>query len=191
MAVMAGVVWVRGRLGNRLVMDGAILGVLVLLVISLSVAAHARNLVWQDEVKLWEDVIKRSPTNARAQYNRHESLGRAYLSQNRFTDALQEFQSALKIKADFADPHKNLGYAYMKLRDFSKALEEYQTAIKYEPNSFESHYNLGNVYLNIARNEEAMKEYQLASKLDPSHADACRKLEYLRRVTGTIKKDNG
>lgn len=182
--IMGGIMWIRGRSRNRLMMDRIILATLVLVVISLSGATYARNVVWQDEVKLWEDVVKKSPAKARAHYNMHESLGRAYLNQDRFADALEQFQAALKIKDDFADPHKRLGYTYLKLGNFNKALEEYQTAVKYEPNSFEIHFNLGNVYLNMTRVKEAIQEFQLAAKLDPYDAETCLKLKTMQSVNG-------
>lgn len=182
--IMSGIIWVAGRQQNRLINDKTILSVLVVVVIVLSGIAYARNVVWQDEVKLWEDVVKKSPAKPRAQYNLHESSGRYYLNQGRYMDALSEFQVVLKLKADFADPHKNLGYTYLKLRQFNKALEEYQTALKYEPNSYEIHFNLGNIYFSMARAKEAVQEYQLAVKLNPHDTEARRKLEALQSGYG-------
>ncbi len=66
LAVMSGVMWMRGRFGKMAMIRKAVLPVMVIVVMGLSVTAYARNMVWQDEVTLWEDVVKKSPKSYRA-----------------------------------------------------------------------------------------------------------------------------
>ncbi len=84
LAVMSGVMWMRGRFGKMAMIRKAVLPVMVIVVMCLSVTAYARNMVWQDEVTLWEDVVKKSPKKDRCIYNYHDSLGRAYIKDSRF-----------------------------------------------------------------------------------------------------------
>ncbi|MBI5211952.1 MAG: hypothetical protein HY957_01080 [Nitrospirae bacterium] len=51
-----------------------IIPMLIIVVIAFSVAAYARNAIWQDEVSLWKDTTDKSPNKVRTHYN----LGAAY-----------------------------------------------------------------------------------------------------------------
>ena len=67
--------------------------------------AYARNTVWQDEVALWEDVLKKSPYKARPNYN----LGVFYMKQGRLDDAIKAYQTAIKLKPDYVEAYNNMG----------------------------------------------------------------------------------
>jgi protein O-mannosyl-transferase len=64
----------------------------------------ARNRVYSSEVALWEDTVKKSPTNARA-YN---NLGYAYYLAGRETDAREAYLHALEIDPGLEHAMNNL-----------------------------------------------------------------------------------
>ena len=45
----------------------------------LTIVSSARNAVWQDDIHLWEDAVKKSPNRAGVHYN----LGNVYLKEGR------------------------------------------------------------------------------------------------------------
>ena len=169
MAIMSGIVFIYVKLANRTkVVAKVFIPVMILVVISLSLTAYARNMIWSDEVTLWEDVVKKSPYKARPHYN----LGGAYEEQGRLDDAVREYQTAINLKPDYALAHYNLGVVYQKQGRLDDAVREYQTAIKLKPDYAEAHNNLGVAYQKQGRLDDAIKEYQTAIKLKPDYADA-------------------
>ncbi len=169
MAIMSGVVFIYVRLANQTkVVAKVFLPVMILMVISLSLTAYARNMVWSDKVTLWEDVVKKSPYKTRPHYN----LAEAYQKQGRLNDAVKEYQTAINLKPDLVEPHYNLGLANQALGRFDDAVREYQTAIKLKPDYADAHNNLGVTYGMQGRFDDAIKEYQTAIKLEPGYAKA-------------------
>jgi len=141
------------------------LGAIVLL---LSSATYQRNLVWQDEIALWQDVVAKAPQKARG----HNNLGIAYKEKGRLEAALQEYEAAITLKPDYAKAHNNLGVVYKGLGRLEAAIEAYQQALALKPDYVESYYNLGIAYRDLGRLEAAIEAYQQALALKPDFAEA-------------------
>ncbi|MBF0557968.1 MAG: tetratricopeptide repeat protein [Nitrospirae bacterium] len=139
-----------------------------LVIVVLSGAAYARNIVWQDEVSLWEDVLRKSPGNARAHYN----LGLFYQRRNMPDKAMEEWLTAVKIAPNNAAAHNNLGWYYQTQNMPGKALEEFLTVLKMKPDYPEAHNNAGVLYESLNKPDKAIEQYMIAIKLKPDYADA-------------------
>lgn len=117
-----------------------------------------RNEVWQSEISLWEDVVKKSPTKVRALTN----LGSAYMDRGFHEPALEQFEKALAL-----DPHNeilfaNIATVYYKqsfvFRDrgmFEKAAKLLDRSIAYYERSLALHpaHAMIQNYLEEARRE--------------------------------------
>jgi tetratricopeptide (TPR) repeat protein len=156
--------------------------IMIIAVISLSLTAYARNMVWQDEMTLWEDVVKKSPYKLRPHYN----LGEIYQKQGRFEDSIKEYQTAINLKPDQAQPHYNLGVAYQSQGRLEDAIKEYQAAISFDPNLIKPHHNLGMIYQKQGRFEDAIKEYKLAIKLRPDYHASYYNLGVVYQMQGRL-----
>jgi len=162
------VLWIRGRLGVRLWVTRAVLVVMALVVVCLSVTAHKRNRVWQDEVRLWEDVVKKSPDKQRAIYN----LGEAYSKKDSLSESMREYQQFSNHKDKGAEAYNSLGNVYLKQLRLDEAVGAFRTALQINPNYADAHNSLGMVYFNQGRVEESIREFQRAIDLQPKHAAA-------------------
>jgi tetratricopeptide (TPR) repeat protein len=92
--------------------------VLVVLVIgSLSAATFLRNRVWQDTLRLCEDMVRKSPNSGRVRSN----LGRAYHERGWTDRAIAEYELALRLNPYLDVPHCNLAFAYREKGMFEKA----------------------------------------------------------------------
>ena len=139
------------------------MGVFGLIIIVFSVATYARNNIWLDEMKLWQDVIKKSPSKARA-YN---NLGYVYNKQGRFKEAVREYQIALRLDPGDFQVHNNLGVAYKGLGHPEEAIREYQNALRLKPDDAFAYYNMGNIFREQRAFEKAIQHYQAAIRLVP------------------------
>jgi tetratricopeptide (TPR) repeat protein len=180
---------------------------LVSVVMVFSVLTYARNTVWGDKIKFWEDVTKKSPSSARGHYNlalvlvehkRFEEaelefqsalrlnpldweamryLGLIYGDQGHLEEAIKSFQSALTLDPNNADLHYNLGVVLQRAHRLEDAVREFQAALRLNPMDASSHNNLGVVYGQQGRLDEAVKEFKAALEIDPNHAKARENLE--------------
>lgn len=179
MAFISFMAFMRARLADRArVFDQMFIPVLVIVVAGLSMAAYARNMVWRDEITLWEDVVRKSPNKVRAYHN----LGLLYGHQSRkdrFDKAITLYQEAIKREPGFADAHNNLGLTYYDQGHFDDAIKEISTALTLRPSYADAHNNLGLVYSAQGRFDDAIKEYKTAIRYRPDFAKAHNNLSIL------------
>jgi tetratricopeptide (TPR) repeat protein len=194
----------------------AIIYVMLAVMLSLSVATYARNTVWKESVRLWENAVEGSPHKARPHYelgvayftlgrideaineyqialkldpdyfSAHNNLGLAYFNQGRIDEAINEYQIVLKLDPEYFGALNNLGNAYAVQGRLAEAIKEYQTALKINPDFDEGYYNLGFAYESQGRTDEAIKEYQTALKLNPDYVDAHNNLGNIYAAQGRI-----
>ncbi len=163
---------------------GPLIIFMTVITIVFSVAAYQRNSVWQDEVKLWEDVARKSPRKTRT----HINLGVAYYKQGLLNEAVLEYKTALMLKPDYAIAHNNLGNAYYAQGRTNEAVQEYKAALRLNPSLAETHYNIGNIYMSEGRLNEAAQEYRTALVLNPGYAEAHSSLGFAYYEQGRLNE---
>jgi len=170
---------------GRKEMERTVAIVLSLIVIALSGATFARNIVWGDRVKLWEDVVRKSPGNLRA----HNNLVAELLEKKLYDRAIRESGISLLMSPNNVDGHYNLGVIYQALNKFDAAEEEYITAIKLKPDYVRAHLNLGAVYTQAFNQyDKAEKEFLTAVNLMPDLPEAHFNLGYIYYKKGQTEK---
>jgi tetratricopeptide (TPR) repeat protein len=125
----------------------------------------------------------------------HHSLGVFYLTQQKYADAIREFESALKFTDRNAKIHNDLGAAYFelaktlpkekKLEDLAHALEEFTTATELDGNLLEALFNKSLTLQELALPREAKQSWTLYLQKDPSSSWAEEARRNLTRI------DNG
>lgn len=152
--------WVRARV--------AITCLVVVLIGAYSVAAYARNTVWGNSIRLYEDGMKKSPNKA----DTHSVLGLAYANNGDVDNAIKEYSTALTIRPDDVDARINLGVAYADSGDLDKAIREYLVALEMSPNNAVARVNLGRAYAMQGAFDRAMAEFLAAVRINPQYAPA-------------------
>jgi len=106
----------------------------------------------------------------------HE-LGRVYLAEKKFDDAIEQFEKAVKQNPNLAKSHNDLGAAFMekgkqkeegKLELFAKANEEIETSIELDKNLAEAYFNRGLVLESLNLPNQAKEAWENYLKLDSS-----------------------
>jgi tetratricopeptide (TPR) repeat protein len=144
--------------------------VLVAWSIGLGIITAGRNAVYRSALSIWSDTVAKRPGNPRA----HGNLGSALEAEGRRPEAIMEFQAALRLKPDYAEPHNNLGNIYATLPGRSAdAIAQYQEALRLKPDSAVAHFNLGNQWLREpGRIDDAIAQYREAVRLNPGYVAA-------------------
>src|SRR6266568_4809061 len=110
---------------------------------------------------------------------RLNSIGVAYMNQQRFADAQKQFESALKSQPDYLLAKLNLGISLLsqqKSEDARKALQEAAEKLPRDPYAW---YNLGLVYKDVGEQEKAIAAFQRVIEVAPSEPDAFYFIGYL------------
>jgi len=167
-AIVAGIIVIKDGLKEKIPnTDKLVIYLSICITVLFSSVSYARNIVWQTEIGLWEDVVSKSYGKTRPHYN----LGLAYSKAEKFDDAMQEFLYAIK-KADFDSLHYNLGWVYFKKNQLDDAVKEYLAAIKRNPDYTDAYINLGVVYAKQGRLDDAIKVLKKAITIKPDDPDA-------------------
>jgi superkiller protein 3 len=101
----------------------------------------------------------------------YNALGAVYSKQQRWSDAIKNYQKALENKL-YTTPHipyLNMGRVYMAQKEYSKAVEAYRDAKRYVNQDFII-YELGIALFEAGRIKEAISEFQEGVGLAPQDA---------------------
>ena len=146
----------------------AMVVVLSLLVICYSILSYQRNKVWKDEITLWEDVVRKSPHNAKVYVNR----GNAYANKDNFNQAFADYSKAIEIEPSEAQAHTNRGSLYPGYGNREQALADYNKAIDLRPNAAEAYLNRGSFYFEEGKVDQAIVDYNKGIAINPNLVEA-------------------
>jgi tetratricopeptide (TPR) repeat protein len=122
----------------------------------------------------------------------HHSLGVFYLTQQKYTDAVKEFESALKFADKSAKIHNDLGAAYFelaktstqekKLEELANSLEEFTKATELDGNLLEALFNKSLALQELRLPREARESWTLYLQKDASSPWAEEARKHLTRI---------
>jgi protein O-mannosyl-transferase len=176
-ALATGVVVGAYLFGNRLVARkmltpktaGAIgISLATMVIVVFGSLTFQRNKDYGSDLSIWQDTIAKAPGNERAQNN----MGNALAKRNRMDEAVDHFETALKINPDFIECHNDFGVALADHGRFDEAIVHYDKLLKAKPEDFVAHNNLGNALANRGQFDKAIVHYQKALELRPTYAQA-------------------
>lgn len=114
------------------------------------------------------DSLRRLQSRAEFHYLR----GLGFQRRAQISEALGEFERALKEDPRHAGAHANLFFSFLTLGDLVKAEEHYQAAHRLDPRLHEIHHNLGILRTLQKRDREAEEAFRQALELNPFRADS-------------------
>ena len=125
-------------------------------------------------------------------------LGTAYLGEDRFQEAEQQFLVVLQDRPNKQLTIYNLAQAYTAMKDWPRAIEQYQKAQNLfaagSPIQARLLYDLGVAFETISRNEDALRAYKDSAAISENvdKTDAIERVEErIRRAKGKGKGGSG
>jgi tetratricopeptide (TPR) repeat protein len=156
----------------------------IIICVLLGALTFSRNAIWKDSVILWEDTLRRNPSDYRA----HNNLGYAFQTQGLMHKALEHYRTAVKLKPRYPKAHNNLGIAYQARGFIDRAIEHYKIAVNLKPEYPNALYNLGNAYNLKGLYDMAIENYKAALELNPSNYRAQNNLGVAYKSQGLVSK---
>ena len=98
--------------------------------------------------------------------------GGAYLDQDQFDQAIQDYSAAIRLKPDFAQAFNNRGNAYDDAGKADQALLDYDEALRLDPDFSKALSNRGLLYDARGEHARAIQDYDQALRLDPKYRGA-------------------
>ena len=140
----------------------------ILIVASLGTATYLRNMIYQDGVTLWSDVVTKSPENFRAHYN----LGNALRADGRQKEAIKSYSMSLILRPGYIRARDNLGVVLTEVGRVDDAIKNFSDALKTRPNDPLLHCNLGLALMRKGDFQEAVGHFSEALRIKPTYTKA-------------------
>ena len=138
---------------------------IIIIVILLSARTILRNIDWKNEDNLWIATGKTSPSSP----NTHNNLGDVYGRWGDKQRSLQEFQTAIALKPNYADAYHNSANVYRELGQLDQAISSYQNALKFNPILWQSYQNIAAIYFQQTQYDLALENIQKAILINPKN----------------------
>lgn len=124
---------------------------------------------FKEAEKLFRAVVEKNKSNDEVWYY----LGLSLMQQPKeVKQATKAFETALKLRPNFAAAHVGLSYVFLLRNKSYDAMAEAETALRIDPKIPDAHYILGATRLRAGANAEALKHAETTIKLDPQFAAA-------------------
>ena len=99
-------------------------------------------------------------------------IGACYKALGQLQGALKMFETAVKIKPDYAEAHKNFGLSLSEIGQLNDAVKCFERAIEADNNYVDAHYNLAITFKDLGQFDLAIKSYENALRINPNFAQA-------------------
>ena len=161
------------------------LGILVVLLSGAGVALF-RQVLKTRRVETALSRLQNKLTKEKGTSQEYYELGSIFLDKSLYSQAIAQFQKALKAKD--LQPGENaalvinaLGFTYAAQEQYDLAIRQYKEALEQQPGYVTALNNLGFAYEKKQLIAQAVEAYEAALKSEPKNAIAKRRAEALRK----------
>lgn len=145
---------------------------------------YSYNLNQYEKAIPWlEKAIELNSEKPEAYFN----LGYAYHMLNKTSEAIQQYNNALKVKPEYKEVKMALGDLYFKNGNIKKAIDINKEIIKSDSLNIQAYTNIGNYYIFNSDTLSAMRFWEEAVQVYP-HKQLLINLSYLHKQYGNDKK---
>lgn len=135
----------------------------ITILVALGYATYLRNHVWRDPVRLWSDVISKSPDKVRGWV----MLGVQYVNKLDPVNAVPLLEHSISLNPDYYPAHIWLGRALVQQGNDERALKHYLVATRLAPNYPKGWETAGRLLLEQGQEKVAVVYLNKALELDP------------------------
>ena len=134
------------------------------------------------DIKHLRDAASRSPENSGGWI----TLGNALMDSQRYGEAVDAYQAALKLDPNNVNVRVDMGICYRRTGKSGEAAEEFRKGITIDPNHPNAHRNLGVVLAyDLDKREEGIREFETYLRLMPNAPDAGQIRQAVRDLKAT------
>ncbi|MDI6733439.1 MAG: tetratricopeptide repeat protein [Planctomycetota bacterium] len=133
------------------------------------------------------ELEKESP-NITLRFWLYFGLGQFYLDNQQYKEALQNLETALKLKPDNLDVYHQMALLYYTTDSTTRALDTWDTILKIDPDYLDAYLGKGILYKGKGEYDNAIKELEIILKKDSTYWKAYEPLIQCHHVKQNYKK---
>jgi len=152
--------------------------------VALLAATTVQLSYWRNTRTLFEHAARVTQQN----YLAVAMLGSLLAKEGKLDEALEQYDTALGWKPDYAEAHFLRGHALEQQGKLDSAIADYRQALWFKPLEEQTHFLLGAALARNQRYDEAAAQYQAVLKLKPDSATAHNNLARLRHSQGRLEE---
>ncbi|MBI3244884.1 MAG: tetratricopeptide repeat protein [Deltaproteobacteria bacterium] len=118
----------------------------------------------------------------------HVQQGREFFRQDRFDEAIGEFQQVVKANPKSISTYFDLAASYLEKEEMDNARQTLATALNLDPQNARAYSMVGAVENLVGNQEEAFKQWQRAIEVNPRYVDAYVYTAALREQRGELEQ---
>lgn len=140
--------------------------ILLMLLSFYSYLTLKRNNDWENQLSIWQSVLKKNPRDTYA----HINIAKTYINMNNYEEAEKHITISLKAKPNFMSNKQLEIYAQCLTEkgDYDKALEQLNKISKIYPNYYNHTLYIGDIYLKKNELGKAKEKYLFFIKQNPN-----------------------
>lgn len=127
-----------------------------------------QTIYWRQSESLWRHTLAVTSDTEIA----HNALGEDLLRQGRRDEAIEHFQTALRVRPGFLDAESNLGVTLLQEGKVDDAMIHLKRVLASNPQLAKGHFDMGSALLKKQEPNEAIGEFQKAVELQLDYAEA-------------------
>lgn len=139
-------------------------------ILALAAAAWRQTWYWSDREALWTHTLACTSRN----YLAHDGMGKTYYDRGRFPEAIAQFEQAIALKPEVAEPYNLLGLALGRLQPprTAESIAAHRKAVALMPGEASFQGDLAKALAAAGELAEATDHMEQAVRLDPNSAAA-------------------
>jgi len=153
----------------------------VVILSALTVSSFSQASHWKNGITLFENAVKVTENNYKAQNNLGTALGPVDLDK-----AIYHYKESLKIKPNYVRALYNLGTALSEKGNYDEAVFYFTKALKINPKKTDTRMNMANVLFKQGKSDKAVFHYNEILKTDSENADVHSNLAYVLSTQGKL-----
>ena len=122
----------------------------------------------KESQKIYLDLVKIYKNN----YILFYLIGTTFLQLKKFDEAINHFDTSIKLNSNFPEAYNNLGIALAEKEKYSKALVNYNKAIKLKGDYIDAHINRGISLNKLEKFNDAINDFNFVIKTQPLNPKA-------------------
>jgi protein O-mannosyl-transferase len=156
-------------------------------VATLSILSWKQTAHWRDTETLWRHTLAVSPDNDVA----HAGLGGILFVRGQIDEAIEHYESALRLRDGNVAAHFGLGRALAAKHRTDPAISHFQKALNIQPDYIGASNDLGVAFASKGEIQKAIDAWRQTLSFDPDNPDAANNIAWMRATAAEADLRDG